>query len=135
LKPIGHSDTKKVIFEFIPDEQHQNFYDSISFFNFSSQVLSYFEKQENEKYTKPFILIEDIKMIILVRDENVSNILDRMIKLFTVRESFEICAKLSTIKNGWTEFITNFKEEDNKEPVIEKKKRTYKKKNNSDNVL
>ena len=60
-------------------------------------------------------------MIILVRDENVSNILDRMIKLFTVRESFEICAKLSTIKNGWTEFITNFKEEDNKKPVIEKK--------------
>jgi len=101
LTTLGYTDDKKILFGFDPLEQPKNFYTNISFFNFATQINDYLNLHlKNLK--KPFIIYADKKMIISVDDNKVNNLLDEMINLFGKKEKYEICSKLSKIKDEWT---------------------------------
>jgi len=99
LTTVGPTEDKKIMFEFDPNAQSKQFYDNLLFEQFSKKIFDFLK--DNYVDGDTFIIFEDKKTIIIVIDENVNDIMSKMIKDFERREQYEDCLKLKTILDLW----------------------------------
>jgi len=104
LTAMGHTQDKRVLFAFNPNEQRENFYLDNSFEIFASKIYEYltnnFYKEPTEK-NKPFVIFADAKTIVIVENKWLNDFVDRLIKIFTIREQYENCTFITKIKKDW----------------------------------
>jgi hypothetical protein len=99
LNTVGPTKDKRMIFDFDPKSQNDIFYSDQIFEPFAQKIYSYLDV--NYKNKKPFTIFENENMVIIVKDENVEYFIDKLINSYTKNESYEICSKLTNIKNNW----------------------------------
>jgi hypothetical protein len=102
LNTIGPTEDKRVLFEFDPHRQSNEFYKNNFFTNFSNKVHTFLKK--SYKDSKDFIIFEDKRSIIIVADENVNFIIDKIIKDFEEKENYEKCSELKTVMEKWKKY-------------------------------
>lgn len=126
LITMGHTKDKRVLFAFNPHEQSDMFFVDGSFDKFAIKIFDYVEPNFDPDFTKPFVVFADSKTVVICEDRYVYDLIDRMSDVFLKKEKYEICAKLSDMKNQWRkthtpvsdmpEEMTN--EEIQKDPIV-----------------
>ena len=109
LNTIGPTKDKRILFDFDPDLQPEEFYQGgEAVTNFSDNIFDYLKN--NYLVEKPFTIYADNKIVISVKDENVNRILNDIQKIKETKEKYEECAFIKKIKDEWTEFISQDKD-------------------------
>lgn len=112
LRVVGHTKDKRVLYQFDPDEQHETFYTDV-WGRFAKQILKYlkdnFNKEPIEK-NKPLVIFADSKVIVVVDDKKVNNVISRLLKEFEEKENYEACSFISDVKDKWYERKTILKQ-------------------------
>lgn len=104
LTTMGHTQDKRVLFAFNPEEQTENFYADGGWDQFSGKIYEYINEffyKEPIEENKPFIIFSDSKTIVIIEDKHVDAVIEKLIKTFQNKEKYEICSKISEIKNQW----------------------------------
>jgi len=104
LNTIGPTEDKRVMFEFDPHGQSEEFWKPENFLEFSRRVVGYLNK--NYKDQESFVIFADKKSIIVVADESVEFILNKVIEVFEKRENYERCAELNKVMESWKAYST-----------------------------
>jgi len=103
LTTLGHTEDKRVLFAFNPNEQTENFYDE-GWHNFATKIYEYlaenFDKEPVEE-NKPFVIYSDIKTIVIIEDKHVNEVIDKMVTFYLGREKYEVCSDISAIRDTW----------------------------------
>lgn len=100
LITVGPTDDKRVLFEFDPEKQAQEFYEDKNFGHFAVKVREYLSKAKNDKL---FVIYHDKKSVIFCRDENVEKLITMLIDHFKLHENYEYCQQLKTIYDTWVQ--------------------------------
>jgi|GEM_PF-2041914 len=124
LKSLGVTKDKRLLFNFIPKDQDENFYSDESFKAFASRIFEYLTN--NFIPMKPFVLFADNKMVISLLDEDVDQVIDKIIEPYAKNEDYESCNKLAYIKHAWHEAVDV--KESPKKKKLKRKKKTIKNK-------
>lgn len=119
LTTIGPTEDKRVLFEFDPNRQSEEFYEEEYFNKFSNRVTTFLEQSYKDGDT--FVVFADSKSVIAVADDNVEILMNRIIKHFENHEKYEICSKLTKILEKWKKYKAK-----------EKRKTRAKRKNDKD---
>lgn len=105
LRVIGYTQDKRVLYQFDPDEQHDGFY-ADGWDKFSSKIFVYlknnFDKEPIEQ-NKPFVIYADSKVIVIVDDKKVNDVISNILKEFERKENYEACSYISEIREKWYE--------------------------------
>ena len=104
LNTIGPTDDKRVLFEFDPHLQNENFYKPLFFNKFADRVYTFVKKFY--KKNKPFLVYADNKIIIMVNENNVEFLLNSLNDSFQKREEYETCSEIKKIKDYWADKTT-----------------------------
>ena len=107
LNTIGPTNDNRVLFEYDPEIQKEEFYKKENFELFANKVYSYIS--EFYKTNSPFIIYADTKIIISIDNKNIALVLDKLNESFEIREEYEICAEIKNIKNYWEKKIQHKK--------------------------
>jgi len=99
LNTIGPTEDKRVMFEFKPKNQNKDFFNANNFAPFANKIFNFLDI--SYKDDDVFIIFADNKSIILVADEFVKFILDKLIANFTKTEEYEKCNKIKEIFDLW----------------------------------
>lgn len=125
LTTVGPTDDKRVMFEFDPKAQSKQFYEHHFFEEFSKKVYTFLMNHYVNGDT--FVLFADKKAIIIVIDENVNEIVNKIINDFKRREKYEKCSELKKILDSWNKYK---KEKEKEKKDLEDKKRKERKNKN-----
>lgn len=109
LTTIGPTEDKRVMFEFDPHSQSSEFWKQPYFGEFSNKVSEFITKFYKNGDT--FVLWTDKKSVIVVSDENVPFIIDKIIEHFKTVERYEECNMLSKVIRQWKRHNTKRKKE------------------------
>ena len=110
LTTIGPTEDKRVMFEFDPHAQSNEFWEEQYFGEFSNKVLEFIK--QFYKHADVFILFTDKKSVIVVADENVPFIINKIIEHFKKNERYEDCDTLSKVLRRWKRYKAKRKKED-----------------------
>jgi len=110
LNTIGPTEDKRVMFEFDPHIQSTEFWAEKYFSEFSHKVLEFI--QTSYKNGDTFVLYTDKKSIIVIADENVSFIVNKVVEYFKKIESYEDCDTLTKVLKKWKRYKAKRKKED-----------------------
>lgn len=100
LNAIGPTKDKRVMFEFDPHKQSEEFWHTKNFIEFSRKVVGYLNKfYKNDEDV--FSIFADKKSVIMVSDENVEFLVNKIIKVFEDRENYEKCKELNEVLKKW----------------------------------
>lgn len=119
LNTLGPTEDKRIMFEFDPHGQSEEFYKVNFFEEFAKKVYSFLKQFYTDGET--FVLFADQKTIIIVKDENVDFIMNKVNEDFQRRERYERCADIKKIMTSWHDYKNKEKKED--KPKKEKKKK------------
>lgn len=136
LRAIGYTEDKRVLYQFNPDEQHEGFYTD-GWDKFSNKILEYLKQnfyKEPVENNKPFVIYADTKVIVVVPDEKVNDIISNILQEFERKENYEACSFISEVREKWYERKTIPKDVLDPSIGIKKNKRGRppKKKDNDD---
>ena len=112
MTTLGSTKDKRILFDFNPKKQSEEFFNKSNFSMFSEKILNYMEKFFDENLTRvnnSFILFADKKIIITIIDKEVSYLLDLVIKEYEEEEMFERCAQTRDVKEKWMTYVNNKK--------------------------
>lgn len=109
LNTIGPTADKRVLFEFDPKQQRQEFYNNDYFVNFANKMIEFFSDKDYQE-TDMFYIFYDKKTVIFVKDENVDYLMQQLIEFFEKNENYENCKLLKLVLEKWK----NKKEKKNK---------------------
>jgi hypothetical protein len=101
LITMGHTKDKRVLFAFNPHEQNDMFFVDGSFDKFAFKIFEYIETNFDEDPNKPFVVFADTKTVVITEDRYVYDLIDSMMDVFKKKEKYEMCSKLSEIKDRW----------------------------------
>ncbi len=119
LNTLGPTEDKRVMFEFDPLSQSEEFYKVQFFEEFAKKVYTFLKKYYADGET--FVLYADKKTVIIVKDDNVKFIMDKINKDFERRERYERCSDIKEIMNSWDKFKSEEKKNSSeKDSDIEK---------------
>jgi nitrogen regulatory protein PII len=112
LRAVGFTEDKRVLYMFNPDEQHEGFY--VDGWNkFSIKIYEYlkdnFYKEPIEE-NKPLVIYADTKVIVIVEDEKVNDVISHVLQEFEKKENYEACSFISQVRDKWYERKTIPKE-------------------------
>jgi|AntAceMinimDraft_18_1070375.scaffolds.fasta_scaffold11767_6 DNA-directed RNA polymerase beta subunit len=131
LSAVGHTKDKRVLFAFNPNEQNDNFYIGGGWDSLCVSIHEYlknnFNKEPIEK-NKPFVIFADTKTIVIIEDQYFNQVIDEIIKRFEKLEKYEICSKISEIKDIWLSKKTEFQLDASIGPKKSNKRKLPKKK-------
>ena len=114
LTTIGPSPDKRVFLEFDPHKQSTEFWQRMHFSAFCNKVHEFLSKFYKDG--DMFVLFADKKSIILVKDENVDFIMDKIIYEFeNYAERYEQCNDLNKVYKSWKKFKRAQKKRDENE--------------------
>jgi len=102
LTTLGPSDDKRVIFEFNPHKQREEFWNVKTFSDFGLRVFNFLMKFYKDGDN--FAIFADKKSIILVADENVEFLISKILADFERLEKYEMCADLNKIFKKWRKY-------------------------------
>lgn len=102
LNTIGPTNDKRVLFEFDPKSQKENFYKDEFFSSFADKIYDFLTN--NFKEQDLFYVFFDKKSVIFVKDDNVSFLMDVLIDYFKRNEKYETCQYLKTIHDRWVSY-------------------------------
>ena len=100
LNTIGPTEDKRVLFEFDPQKQAQEFYEDKYFGLFAVKVREYLS---TNKPGKLFNIYHDKKSVIYCKEENIKMLIDMLIDYFKKHESYEYCQELKAVHQKWEE--------------------------------
>jgi DNA-directed RNA polymerase beta subunit len=105
LSTLGHTKDKRVLFGFNPNEQNDNFYkDNGGWDKFSDKIYEYlvenFDKEPVEE-NKPFVIFSDAKTIVIIEDQYVDDVINKLLVHFERKEKYEVCKFISEVKDKW----------------------------------
>lgn len=115
LTTIGPTEDKRVMFEFDPHKQSEEFWKEEFFLTFSYKVREFLNV--NYKDDQTFFIFQDKKSIIYTPDEHVDFLMNKIINLFEKKEKYEYCSELKKVLDKWKKF-----KKDNPLPKRRKKK-------------
>lgn len=101
LTTAGQTDDLRVIYNFSPAEQSDEFYKDGSFANFSDKILEYLKT--NLDLTANLTIFKDKKIVISVNKDDVPNLFNKMIENFESKENYEVCNELVQMLNSWND--------------------------------
>lgn len=103
LRAIGFTKDKRVLYQFDPDEQNEEFYID-GWDKFSVKIYDYlkdnFEKDHYEE-NKPMVIFADSKVIVVVEDKKVNDVFGHVLSHFEKREKYEACSFISNVRESW----------------------------------
>lgn len=110
LSAIGHTPDKRVIFEFDPGDQHEEFFDA-EFPTFAAKIKDYlggnFEENTSVDISQDnLIVFADNKTIVVVKHDNTDQIFSSMIDLYTSAEEYEVSGYLQSVQLKWNEYAS-----------------------------
>lgn len=105
MRAIGYTKDKRVLYQFDPDEQHDEFYID-GWDKFSRKIYEYlkdnFDKEPIEE-NKPFVIFADTKVIVIVEDDKVNDVISHVLLEFEKKENYEACSFISNVRDKWYE--------------------------------
>lgn len=113
LTTIGPTEDKRVLFQFNPTIQNEQFYKNENLLLFANKVLEFLEKEyKKDNIEETLFIFEDKKSVIFIRDEHVDETFEHFTKAFESEEKYEKCVKLKEIKEKWKSVKKNSKKDD-----------------------
>jgi len=106
LSAMGHTKDKRVLFSFNPTEQIEDFYSENYFNKFAIKIYEYLTSNFEEDGGIPFVIFADSKTIVIVENQHVDEILDKIINIYKKKEDYEVCSNITEIRKKWREAIT-----------------------------
>lgn len=100
LMTVGTSIDKRIIFDFDPYEQSENFYSNEEFDIFSEKIYDYLLTNKQEK--EPFTIYEDKKAMIIIQTDKVTYFLKLLEENFKSKEEYEVCTEITKMIKDWT---------------------------------
>jgi len=107
LTTIGPTEDKRVMFEFDPHKQSEEFWKEEFFLSFANKVREFLVV--NYKNSPHFFIFHDKKSIIYTPDEHVDFLMKRIIDFFQSKEKYEYCSELKNIWEKWKTHSTKRK--------------------------
>lgn len=108
LTTLGPTQDKKVLFEFDLAKQSADFHKYENISKFAEKVIGYWDQfffVNIEINDNTCVIYADKKIIIILKDENVSEFFELMRDFFEKDESFETCINLQEYESKWNEYI------------------------------
>lgn len=103
LRAVGYTKDKRVLYVFDPDVQNDEFYID-GWDKFSSKIYDYLKdhfKDEPLEENKPLVIYADTKVIVIVEDEKVNDVVGKILSYFEKREDYEACSLISDVREEW----------------------------------
>ena len=98
LNTLGPTEDKRILFEFNPHNQSQEFYEESHFLRFCNKMIDFIK---SIKLSKTFYIYFDKKTVIFIKDENIKFTIDRMIDTFNKKEQYENSNYIKNIYENW----------------------------------
>jgi hypothetical protein len=112
LSIMGPTEDKRILFDFNPENQAPEFWKFENFSFFASRVFGYihvfFDRNLNVEENS-FVIYADVKVIIIIRDQFVKPVLEKMIKNFEKREKYHGCSHMIAMIKKWDDYVNNQK--------------------------
>lgn len=108
LNIIGPTEDKRALMEFNPNQQNDDFYKFENFSIFAAKSFGYLHQFFNNNtsvLSNSFAVYADNKTIIIVMDENVDTIMEKMLNNFETREKYHGCAHIIAITKKWRDYV------------------------------
>lgn len=102
IEQIGVSNDKRLIFNFNPDKQSNNFFDNNNFWEFAQKSYAFLKNYYRDG--ESFAIFADKKMIMIIPDNKVKIYIEKLIKIFENKEDYIACADINRIFKSWTAF-------------------------------
>ena len=102
LKPISYSTDKRVIHEYDPAAQTEEFYKIENYSGFANQAYNYLEKYFEEQ--EMLVIYANQQVIIATRFENGTKVLKELLSFFEVRERYEECEVVKGFLERWKKY-------------------------------
>ena len=102
LDQVAISMDKRVIFKFNPDKQQGDFFKPSHFEEFANKCFNFLDKFYKDGDTLP--IYADKKMIIVLDDSQVDQVINILIDFFEKREEYLKCARIKEIHKSWINF-------------------------------
>ena len=106
LTAMGQTKDKRVLFSFNPGEQIEDFYSKNYFNKFAEKIYEYLMEGFEKDGAIPFIIFADSKTIVIVEDQHVDEVLDRIIHIYKKKENYEVCSNITKVRKEWRKAIT-----------------------------
>jgi hypothetical protein len=114
LTAVGPTEDKRVLFEFDPHKQSQEFFSDLYFINFANKVRE-FIWANSKQFFEIFYVYEDKKTVIFTKDEHVEFIVNLVIEAFKKHEKYEYCQEIKTYYEKWLKFKKKIEKKKKKE--------------------
>jgi hypothetical protein len=102
LNTIGPTSDKRVLFEFDPHKQSQEFYEDNFFISFADKVKEFL--QTSYQIQDIFYLYHNKKTLIFIKDENVEFLITKILEFYKKMEKYEYCQDIKMIYEKWKSF-------------------------------
>ena len=102
LTNVGITNDKRILFNFDPTSQVDNFYTTENFNTFSLNIFKYFQEYPPQD---PLVILSDNNMVITVDSPNGCFLFDKLIENFTKSENYEICSELVKMKKSYKKLL------------------------------
>jgi hypothetical protein len=113
LKTLGPTDDKKVLFEFQQDKQLPEFFETENISQFADKVINYWDTyfyDNLEIDDNTCVIYADIKIIVIIQDENVKEFVELFVSHFEKQEYYETCSNLKKYYQAWIKYVKNDKQ-------------------------
>lgn len=103
LNVIGSTKDKRILYEFDPDQQSDDFYID-GWDKLSQRIFDYINHnydKEPKEINKPFVLYADTKVIVIAKDKKINTIIEHMLRYFGSKENYEACSYISRVREDW----------------------------------
>ena len=113
LDILGPTEDRRALMAFDPTRQKEEFWAMENFSIFASKSFGYIHKFFNknlEVSRNSFAIYADGKNIIIIPDQHVHDVMQRILDNFEKREKYHGCGHILLIMKKWDEYVKNGKE-------------------------
>jgi len=108
LTAIGQTNDKRVLFEYDPFKQNDDFYANSSFDMFQSKTFAYLKENfwnDLIREIRPLTVFSDNKTIIIINDNNIKKYFSELLNYYSKKEQYENCEEINKIKIAWISYL------------------------------
>lgn len=126
---MGTTSDRRILHEFNPYEQTEEFYKIQNYSGFANQAFTYLEKYFEEQ--QMLVIYANVNVVIAVKFENALKVLQDFQNFFEIREKYEKCSVIKDLIKKWEKYEHKVLEEQIKNT---NKKTDKSEENNSEDI-